>query len=66
METGYDGQQIVGMDRHRHRSVLVSMTVDGRWLWIDRIDKSPEALRTAIGRAGMNLKVVLEATYGGY
>ena len=28
----YDGRQIVGMDLHRHRSVLVRMTEDGRRL----------------------------------
>ena len=26
METGYDGRQIVGIDLHRRRSVLVRMT----------------------------------------
>jgi hypothetical protein len=30
MRTRYDGQQIVGMDLHRNRSVLVSMTADGQ------------------------------------
>jgi len=27
METAYDGRQVVGMDLHRRRSVLVRMTV---------------------------------------
>jgi hypothetical protein len=31
METGYDGQQVAGMDLHRRRSVLVRMTEDGCW-----------------------------------
>jgi hypothetical protein len=29
METVYDGRQIVGMDLHRRRSVLVRTTEDG-------------------------------------
>jgi hypothetical protein len=29
METAYDGRQVVGMDLHRRRSVLVRMTGDG-------------------------------------
>jgi transposase len=30
METAYDGRQVVGMDLHRRRSVLVRMTEDGQ------------------------------------
>ena len=30
MMEAYDGRQVVGMDLHRHRSVLVRMTEDGR------------------------------------
>ena len=48
----YDGRQIVGMDLHRHRSVLVRMTEDGRRLATARITNSPAALRTEIARAG--------------
>ena len=66
MKTGYDGVQYVGMDLHRNRSVLVSMTADGERLWTQRIDNSPQALRAAISRAGLTPKVVLEATYGWY
>ena len=32
MEAAYDGRQVVGMDLHRRRSVLVRMTEDGRRL----------------------------------
>ena len=32
MTESYDGRQVVGMDLHRHRSVLVRMTEDGRKL----------------------------------
>jgi transposase len=66
METAYDGRQVVGMDLHRRRSVLVRMTEDGRKLGTARITNSPHELRAAIARAGANPKVVLEATYGWY
>jgi transposase len=66
MTAGYDGQQIVGMDLHRRRSVLVRMTPDGERLGKARITNSPEALRAEIAKAGQNPKVVLEATYGWY
>jgi hypothetical protein len=46
MTESYDGRQVVGMDLHRHRSVLVRMTEDGRKLETARIDNSPAALRT--------------------
>jgi hypothetical protein len=41
----YDGRQVVGMDLHRPRSVLVRMTEDGRKLETARIDNGPAALR---------------------
>src|ERR1035437_6791505 len=66
METGYDGRQVVGMDLHRRRSVLVRMTEDGRRLGTARITNSPAELRAQIARAGKSPKVVLEATYGWY
>jgi transposase len=66
METAYDGRQIVGMDLHRRRSVLVRMTGDGRRLGTARIANSPAELRAQIARAGTSPKVVLEATYGWY
>jgi len=48
----YDGRQIVGMDLHRNRSVLVRMSEDGRKLGSARITNSPAALRAEIARAG--------------
>src|SRR5258707_6411657 len=66
METAYDGRQVVGMDLHRRRSVLVRMTEDGRRLGMARITNSPQELRAQIARAGKCPKVVLEATYGWY
>jgi len=63
MTEAYDGRQIVGLDLHRHRSVLVRMTEDGR-LGTARITSSAGALRKEIARAGRHPRVVLEATYG--
>jgi transposase len=66
MRTDYDGVQYVGMDLHRHRSVLVSMTADGQRLWSTRIDNSRAALRQVMAQAGTCPKVVVEATLGWY
>ena len=66
METAYDGRQVVGMDLHRRRPVLVRMTEDGRRLGTVKITSSPAELRAQIARAGKNPKVVLEAAYGWY
>src|SRR5256886_12809708 len=52
METAYDGRQVVGMDLHRRRSVLVRMTEDGRRLGTARITNSPAGLRREIAKAG--------------
>src|SRR5919198_3728884 len=66
MAEAYDGRQVVGMDLHRRRSVLVRMTGDGRKLETARIANSPAELRKVIARAGENPQVVVEATYGWY
>jgi len=66
MTEAYDGRQVVGMDLHRRRSVLVRMTEDGRRLATARISNSPGELRKAIAAAGEHPRVVLEATYGWY
>src|SRR2546429_1749194 len=66
MSEAYDGQQVVGMDLHRRRSVLVRMTADGRKLETTRITNSPAELRKVIARAGRRPRVALEATYGWY
>ena len=66
MEAAYDGRQVVGMDLHRRRSVLVRMTEDGRRLGTARITNSPAELRREIAKAGQGPQVVLEATYGWY
>src|SRR3954449_2446427 len=62
----YAGRQIVGMDLHRRRSVLVRMTETGEMLETVRISNDPEYLRQVMERAGEHPGGVLEATYGWY
>jgi hypothetical protein len=66
MSSEYDGQQFVGIDLHRRRSVIVRQDGDGEVLEQVRIDNDPVALACAIEKAGPNPEVVLEATYGWY
>jgi len=66
MTEAYDGRQVVGIDLHRRRSVIVRMTEDGRKLGTVRITNSPAALRREIARAGEHPRVVIEAAYGWY
>jgi transposase len=66
MTEAYDGRQVVGIDLHRRRSVIVRMTGDGCKLETVRITSSPAALRREIARAGEHPRVAAEATYGWY
>jgi hypothetical protein len=66
MSGAYDGTQVVGIDLHRRRSVLVRMTEAGEWLDTVRIDNDPMTLAAEIAKAGEHPQVVLEATYGWY
>jgi transposase len=66
MTEAYDGRQVVGIDLHRRRSVIVRMTEDGRKLETVRITNSPAALCREIAKAGEHPRVVVEATYGWY
>src|SRR5436309_14565781 len=66
MQAEYDGRQIVGIDLHRRRSVIVRMTEAGERLAAVRIDNDPVALGLEIAKAGRDPQVVLEATYGWY
>jgi len=67
MDEAYDGRQVVGMDLHRRRSVLVRMRMDnGQKLETVRIENSPRELRRVLARCGERPLVVLEATYGWY
>lgn len=66
MSETYEGRQIVGMDLHRRRSVLVRMTEGGETLETVRISNDVDYLRRVMARAGEAPEVVLEATYGWY
>ena len=66
MSEHYAGRQIVGMDLHRRRSVLVRMTDMGERLETVRISNDPEYLAQVMARAGEAPEVVLEAAYGWY
>jgi transposase len=62
----YDGRQVVGIDLHRRRSVIVRMTEAGEQLGCVRIGNDPLRLAAEIAKAGEEPEVVLEATYGWY
>ena len=66
MQAEYDGRQIVGIDLHRRRSVIVRMAENGERLGSARIDNDPMTLMAEIARAGEHPQVVVEATYGWY
>jgi hypothetical protein len=64
----YAGRQIVGIDLHRRRSVLVRMTEAGETLETVRIANDPEYLRAVMGpgrggsRGGVGSDLWLGAT----
>ena len=60
MSESYEGRQVVGMDLHRRRSVLVRMTETGEHLETVRISNDPEYLRQVMARAGEHPEVVLD------
>src|SRR3954468_4961606 len=62
----YAGQQFVGIDLHRRRSVIARTTESGEVLEAVRITNDVDRLASVIGRAGEDPEVVLEATYGWY
>jgi transposase len=63
----YEGQQFVGIDLHRRRTVLVRMSLTGERLGsMVRFPSTAEALRREMAAAGTAPQVVLEATYGWY
>ena len=66
MSEDYAGRQVVGIDLHRRRSVIVRMTEAGERLGMVRIDNDPVALGLEVAKAGPDPEVVLEATYGWY
>src|SRR5512133_3145805 len=66
MQAEYDGRQVVGIDLHRRRSVIVRMTETGEKLATVRVDNDPVAFGLEMAKAGRDPQVVLEATYGWY
>jgi transposase len=60
------GEQYVGIDLHRRRSVIVRLTSEGEVLETVRVDNDPVALSLELAKAGPDPEVVLEATYGWY
>src|SRR5512142_2952672 len=62
----YAGQQYVGVDLHRRRTVIVRTSAEGEVLEAVRIANNPDTLAEVISRAGEAPEVVLEATYGWY
>ena len=62
----YAGQQFVGIDLHRRRSVVVRTTGSGEVLEAVQILNDVDRLNSVIERAGETPEVVLEATYGWY
>jgi len=60
------GEQYVGIDLHRRRSVIARMTPEGGVLETVHIDNDPVALSMELAKAGPDPEVVLEATYGWY
>jgi hypothetical protein len=60
----YAGQQFVGIDLHRRRSVIVRTTDAGEVLETARIVNDADRLSSVLARAGESPEVVLEATYG--
>ncbi len=66
MSEQYDGPQVVGLDLHRNRTVMVRMTPAGELLEAVRFANDAAVLREQVGKAGPAPEVVLEATYGWY
>jgi transposase len=62
----YAGQQFVGIDLHRRRSVVVRTSESGEVLEAVRILNDVDRLNSVMARAGEDPEVVLEATYGWY
>jgi transposase len=59
-------RRYVGIDLHRRRSVIYTMTGEGEKVSCVRIANDPVALSLAVAEAGEDADVVVEATYGWY
>jgi transposase len=58
--------EYVGIDLHRRRSVIIRKNAQGELLSKVHIDNDPMALMEAVGAAGPEPEVVIEATFGWY
>jgi len=65
-ELFHSGQQLLGIDLHRRRSVIYRMTDQGDPSECVRISNDVEMLSTVMARARETPEVVLEATEGWY
>ena len=65
MNEAYDGQQFVGIDLHRRRSVLVRMTESGEHLDAVRIMNDPYALAAVMAQAGEHRRWCWKPPTGG-
>ena len=52
MSERYDGRQIVGLDLHRHRTVIVRMSPAGERLKVTRFANDPAVLADQVAKAG--------------
>jgi transposase len=59
-------RQYVGIDFHRRRSVIARVSERGEHLDTLRVVNDPLKLAAAVGAAGDDAEVVIEATYGWY
>ena len=59
-------RRYVGIDLHRRRSVIYTMTGEGEKVSCVRIANDPVALSLAVAEAGEDADVVVEAAYGWY
>ena len=59
-------REYVGIDLHRHRSVIVRMDQDGEVTGESRIDNDVLALTAEVAKAGPEPEVAIEATVGWY
>jgi hypothetical protein len=66
VNTDYDGRQVVGIDLHRRRGVIVQQTDSGQPLGVTRIANDPFTLAEQAAGWGEAPQAVLEATYGWY
>jgi hypothetical protein len=63
VDESFAGQQVVGLDLHRRRTVMVRMIEAGERLEAVRFVWDPAVLAEQIAKAGPSPEVVVEASY---